>query len=107
MKLTDLLRNSDDKDTKKWRDSLPDQFESWLKKMSPLDAIHYVKNSSAPIFFQYALNDEFNINKNEADKFFNSANEPKTIKFYPAKHDLNVEEAKEDRKDFILKMINK
>lgn len=82
----------------------PEALERYLKTLEPLIAEKFVKKEGhAPIFFQFASNDE-GISPELSKKYFEAASEPKRMKFYEANHALN-EEAKNDRLDWLKEKL--
>jgi dienelactone hydrolase len=98
--LTELLKNSDDRTIRHLRDSLPEVFSRWRIEMKPLNAENYIKHSRVPVFFQYALNDEYNVDELEAKKFVGITPQIDLLQFYRSTHTLN-KEAEVDRIDWL------
>ncbi|MFC0216706.1 alpha/beta hydrolase family protein [Paenibacillus chartarius] len=63
-----------------------EEFEHFIFALEPLDAIHYIKNTSnSSLFFQFAHNDEF-VSREQAEAFFEAASSPKEIVWYETDH---------------------
>ena len=73
--------------------------ERFVKKLEPLDPVHYVGQARAPVYFQFA-NEDVYVPKASADAFFAAAAEPKEIHWYEAGHGLS-EQAVRDRQDWL------
>jgi dienelactone hydrolase len=99
--LTELLNHSDDRTIKHLRDSLSDDFEKWRHAMKPLNAENFIIYSKAPVFFQYALNDEFNVDEMEAKKFVSLTPKVDLLQFYQSTHTLN-KKAEDDRGKWLM-----
>ena len=70
-----------------------------------VDPIGYVSHAApAMLLFQFANNDKY-ISKEVANAFFAAASRPKEIKWYDATHDLNVEEARKDRREWLTRQL--
>lgn len=67
-----------------------ERFNRFVETLRPVEQIDYIKSSTAPIFFQFAEKDEFS-SKDSMLKFYEAANKPKTVKWYDAGHQLNVQ----------------
>jgi len=79
--------------------------EAYEKEVTPLDPIIHVSQArSAAFLFQFSNTDEF-IPKDDATAFFNSASKPKEIRWYDAEHALNIEAARKDRHDWLVKQL--
>ncbi|CAN5345776.1 hypothetical protein BH23BAC1_BH23BAC1_44740 [soil metagenome] len=99
--LTELLKNSDDKTIRLLRNSYPDEFEKWRYILKPLNAENYIRYSRVPVFFQYALNDEYNVDELEAKKFVGITPKIDLLQFYQSNHTLN-KKAEEDRIEWLI-----
>jgi len=73
-----------------------------LKTVDPIS--HIPRAAPAKILFQFASRDE-HIPKTEAEAFFNAASQPKRIKWYDSKHDLNVDAARVDRREWLTQQL--
>jgi dienelactone hydrolase len=70
--------------------------------MSEIDPVNFIKAAApAKLFFQFADNDVF-ISKETAEELYEAASEPKEEKTYSAQHELESEEAKQDRINWLL-----
>jgi cephalosporin-C deacetylase-like acetyl esterase len=101
----EFMRNSQTPELVQLRKSLPaDAFAGYTKSIEPFAAENYVKNSApADLFFQAATNDE-GITRAESKSYYAAASNPKTIKFYEAKHALNAD-AERDRISWLKKKL--
>jgi dienelactone hydrolase len=88
------LRKSDD--------TFKDAYRQALKTVDPISQIPHA--APARILFQFANRDE-HIPKSEAEAFFNAASQPKQIKWYDSKHDLNVDAARVDRREWLTQQL--
>jgi dienelactone hydrolase len=88
------LRKSDD--------TFKDAYRQALRTVDPISQIPHA--APARILFQFASRDE-HIPKPEAEAFFNAASQPKQIKWYDSKHDLNVEAARLDRREWLTQQL--
>lgn len=76
----------------------PERFEAFLKTLEPVEQIRYVsKAAPAALFFQFTERDEY-IKKEDFQKYFAAASEPKAQKWYDANHN-GVEQHAQARKD--------
>ena len=66
----------------------PDKQLAFISEMAPLDPIKYLPQLKMPILLQFANNDE-HVSKGRAAALAAAANEPKTVRYYEAKHELN------------------
>lgn len=79
--------------------------EAYEQAVTPLDPISFVaQGAPAAFLFQFANTDEF-ITKEQATAFFDQASKPKEIKFYDAEHDLNIDAARKDRHDWLVRQL--
>lgn len=78
--------------------------DAFIRQFSELDPITHIPNlSPAPVFFQVGIDDP-HVPKERAEEFFQSAIEPKEMKWYGAGHELN-EEATSDRKIWLKEKL--
>jgi len=82
----------------------PERFELYVKSLKPVEQINYI-NQAAPakLFFQFAKKDEI-IPVDAAQRFYEAASKPKTIKWYKTGHSLNTQ-ATSDRMDWIVEQV--
>ena len=94
---SDWCRTSDHPWAKWLRETLTaEQLENYVRKMSAIDAIHFVGQAApASLLFQFGYRDE-SISEGDARRFFAAASEPKEIRWYDAGHFLN-DQARQDR----------
>jgi dienelactone hydrolase len=78
---------------------------AYRHSMKAVDPIHYVSHASpAALFFQFANSDVF-IPKAAATAFFEKASRPKQDEWYDSAHDLNVEAARSDRREWLARQL--
>jgi alpha-beta hydrolase superfamily lysophospholipase len=77
--------------------------QKFVDELVPLDPIRYLPRVKMPILLQFA-NDDEHVSKERADALTQAANEPKTVRVYSAKHELN-EEATRDRVAWLKKEL--
>lgn len=80
-----------------------DRFD-YMRSLDPFDPITVVKEISAPVLFQFALND-FYISAMSGTELFGAANEPKLMIPYETDHSMTVPEAKTDRLAFLTEHL--
>ena len=73
-----------------------------MKTVEPISHISHV--APASLLFQFANTDKY-IAKAAATAFFDAASQPKQILWYDSKHDLNVEAARNDRREWLTKQL--
>lgn len=83
-----------------------DRFE-YGRAMRPLDAIEHVASiAPRPLLLQFATDDYF-IAGMDASELYNTAGEPKQIKRYDADHGMRADQARDDRREFILEQLER
>ena len=89
-----------------WLRKSDDAFKSsYRQALSPVDPVSQIPRAApATILFQFASRDE-HIPKTEAEAFYEAASQPKQIKWYDSKHDLNVDAARVDRRDWLTQQL--
>lgn len=80
-----------------------ERFKKFVETLKPVEQIDYIKNGSAPLLFQFATRDEYT-SQDSMKKFYAAANEPKTIEWYDATHQLNAQ-ATAARLEWLKKML--
>lgn len=99
---SEAARTSTVPDFVHWRDSVPLEAWTFAKNMAMVDAEKFVGFGTAPILFQWARHDEFDIDSLDAVRYQKAAGErPNKLVFYEATHSLAVPEAKRDRLEWI------
>jgi dienelactone hydrolase len=90
--LGDLVRNGTSPMAKQAAKALtPEQLETNLKLLAPLDPVHYVGHAApAALFFQNGLRD-MGIPEASARRYQAAGSEPKRIAWYDAGHGLNAQ----------------
>lgn len=79
--------------------------EAYRLAMKELDPIQHISRAKpARLLFQFANNDKY-ISKSVANEFFGAASEPKQVKWYNAEHDLNIEAARVDRRQWLTRQL--
>lgn len=79
--------------------------EAYRQAVKEVDPIRYVSRAlPAALLFQFANNDKY-IPKETALAFFDAASQPKQVKWYDAIHDLNVEAARQDRREWLTRQL--
>lgn len=83
----------------------PEEFKAYLNAMAPLDAIHYIGQADPThLFFQFARHDEF-VTREDAERYFQLANEPKQIAWYDhCGHELSAQ-ARLDRATWLCSTL--
>ncbi|HXD34744.1 MAG TPA: prolyl oligopeptidase family serine peptidase [Pyrinomonadaceae bacterium] len=78
----------------------------YRQTMLEVDPIGYVpKAAPARLLFQFSNKDKF-IPRAAALEYFEAASEPKQIKWYDAVHDLNVDAARSDRREWLAQQLH-
>lgn len=104
---SEATRTSTVPDIVHWRDSMPQEVANYVEHMTHLDAEKFVGCGTAPILFQWARHDEFDIDSLDAVRYQRSAGgRPNELRFYEATHSLDVPEARNDRMDWITTRTN-
>lgn len=90
-----------------WLRKRDDAFkESYRKSLNAVDPLGQISRARpATLLFQFANSDE-HIPRAEALAFSDAASQPKEVKWYDAKHDLEVEAARHDRRDWLTQQLN-
>lgn len=79
--------------------------EDYRQEMAELDPVNYIKDTApASIFFQFANTDKF-ITKEVADEFYEAASLPKEVLFYEGAHEMESEQARLDREEWLLEKL--
>jgi dienelactone hydrolase len=82
-----------------------DDRQAFIESFEPYDPISLVaKLAPAPLLFQFG-EDDFHVPIERGQAFFQAAEEPKTIRWYPAGHGLNPQ-AKIDRLEWLTHQLN-
>ena len=97
--------NFSDWSLKYWPNTAASGAEHYKQVMSSVDPIRYVSRAApATILFQFSTDDKF-ITNSAAKAFWDAASKPKDIKWYDAKHNLEVEVAVQDRLAWLTKQL--
>jgi len=79
--------------------------EGYRQAMKEIDPINYVPHASpASLFFQFAKSDKF-IPRETALSYYKAASSPKQIRWYDTIHELNVEAARKDRREYLTRQL--
>lgn len=90
---------------KYWKGPSKNGAEVYKQAVKDVDPIGYVSHAApASLLFQFANHDKY-ISKEVADTFFAAASKPKEVKWYDATHDLHIEEARKDRREWLTKQL--
>ena len=90
---------------KYWPDTAKQGKEAYERAVKPFDPIIHVAHAApATVLFQFANTDHF-ITREDAMTFYEKASQPKEVKFYDAEHDMNVELARKDRRDWLTRQL--
>ena len=77
-------------------------YKQAVRDVDPIGNVSYA--APAALFFQFANKDKY-ISKDVADAFSAAASKPKQVKWYNATHDMNVEEARNDRRKWLARQL--
>jgi dienelactone hydrolase len=90
---------------KYWKGPSKNGADVYKQAVKDVDPIGYVRHAApATLLFQFANNDKY-ISKEVANHFYAAASNPKAVKWYDATHDLNIEEARRDRSDWLTRQL--
>jgi len=90
---------------KYWSGPSKNGTEVYKQAVRDVDPIGYVSYAApAALFFQFANKDKY-ISKDVADAFSAAASKPKQVKWYDATHDMNVEDARNDRRKWLARQL--
>lgn len=89
-----------------WLKKNDDPFKAaYRQAMNPIDPITQIARAApARLLFQFANADE-HIKREAAIAFYDAASQPKEIKWYDGKHELNVEAARADRRAWLASQL--
>jgi len=88
-----------------WKGPSQKGADVYRQAVKDVDPVGYVSHAApASLLFQFATHDKY-ISKQVADDFFAAASKPKEVKWYDATHDLNVEAARKDRRDWLTRQL--
>lgn len=80
--------------------------EAYRLALKPIDPITRIAHAKpAALLFQFANSDE-HITKEQAIAFYDAASEPKQVKWYEGKHELRIEAARNDRREWLTRQLN-
>ena len=90
-----------------WLKTKPDEFKkSYAAAMEGIEPISIINHAApASVLFQFANTDKY-ISRDHAEAFYNSAGQPKQIKWYEATHDMDVEAARNDRREWLTEKLS-
>ena len=82
----------------------PDK-EAYRQALKPIDPITQIAQAkAAALLFQFANSDE-HIKREAAIAFYDAARGSKQVKWYEGKHELNVEAARNDRREWLTRQL--
>ncbi len=89
-----------------WLKKNDDTFkQAYRQAMNPIDPITQISRAApARLLFQFANADE-HIKREAAIAFYDAASQSKEIKWYDGKHELNVEAARQDRRQWLTRQL--
>lgn len=101
-----IFIESDDPDFVNLRETMPkEQLDSYLRIVSPLDAINYVPHAApTPLLFQFARFEQY-FNEAAMRRYAQAASEPKLVLWYDTGHGLNDIRPLIDRANWLQKYI--
>jgi dienelactone hydrolase len=87
------------------KDSAAPFKEAYRQSLNAVDPVSQIPRAApATLLFQFANSDE-HIPKAEAIAFSDAASKPKEVKWYDARHDLLVEAALQDRREWLARQL--
>ena len=99
------LSNFSDWSLKYWPASAAKGEAAYRHAISALDPINFVSAAApAALLFQFANNDKY-IPKEAASAYALAASQPKQVIWYDALHDLNIEAARNDRRQWLTRHL--
>jgi dienelactone hydrolase len=99
------LGNFSDWSLKYWPVTAKGGTDAYRRAVGDLDPIRHVSHAApATLLFQFAETDHY-ITKEAATAFFAEASQPKQVNWYKAEHDMNVEFARSDRREWLTKEL--
>ena len=99
------LGNFGDWSLKYWPVTASKGEEVYRQTLNAVDPINHVPRAApAALLFQFANTDKY-IPKTAATQFFDAASKPKHILWYDAEHELNVEAARNDRREWLTRQL--
>ncbi len=88
-----------------WNPAPADKREEYRASMAAFDPIRYVDHATpAAIFFQFSTIDRFVPNAT-AEEFYNSASNPRSVKWYSVPHQMKSDDVTTDRLDWLNKQL--
>ncbi len=101
-----LYLENDDPDIVDYRNSLPkEQFEKYLQVISVMSAINYIGHAApVSLFFQFAKYEQY-FKEPAMRRYFQTASQPKTEKWYYTNHDLADVQALIDRAEWLRNQL--
>jgi dienelactone hydrolase len=97
--------NFSDWSLKYWPASAAKGEDAYRLAINELDPINYVSRARpAALLFQFSNKDKY-ISQQAATAFALAASQPKEILWYDALHDLNIEAARKDRRDWLTRHL--
>ena len=89
-----------------WLKARGDEFKkSYRQALFPLEPISLIGRAKpAALLFQFANNDKY-ITKEKANSFAAAASEPKEVRWYDTTHEMNVQAARDDRREWLTEKL--
>jgi len=99
------MGNFSDWSLKYWKGPSKNGADVYRQAVKDVDPIGYVSQAApASLLFQFANHDKY-ISKEVAEEFFAAASKPKEIKWYDAEHDLDIDAARNDRREWLTRQL--
>ncbi|MGH9967745.1 MAG: alpha/beta hydrolase family protein [Pyrinomonadaceae bacterium] len=99
------MGNFGDWSLKYWPATAAQGADAYRQVMKEVDPIRYIALAApAKLLFQFANNDVY-ISKSVADEFLGAASQPKEVRWYDSEHDLDIEAARVDRREWLTKRL--
>jgi dienelactone hydrolase len=99
------LGNFSDWSLKYWPVTAKGGNDAYQRAVGDLDPMRHVSHAApATLLFQFAETDHY-ITREAATAYFAEASQPKQVNWYKAEHDMNVEVARNDRREWLTKEL--
>jgi dienelactone hydrolase len=99
------MSNFGDWSLKYWPKSAAKGEAAYRLATKAVDPINFVPNAApAALLFQFSNNDKY-ISKEIANSYSGVASKPKQVLWYDALHDLNIEAARKDRREWLKRQL--
>ena len=73
--------------------------------ISPLDPLRFIGHAAAAVYMQFGEGDAY-VTRYDALRYFGAASEPKKISWYPGGHEIDSEQARSDRAQWLMKLLS-